>query len=250
MGANGNKAELARNTFGRWTVISEAGRTKRGQVLWLCKCVCGANGTVESGKLDNGTSKSCGCLQKQRTAKARKIKLAGQTFGRWTVVAEAGRNKQGHVLWLCKCECGTEKSVSGLYLRGGGKSCGCLQTKHGESGLQRTPEYSAWVGMKTRCTNPKCEFWKDYGERGIRVCKRWLNSFENFLADVGRRTSPLHSLDRFPDNNGDYEPSNVRWATGSEQQHNRRQFKWSPEKQREWSPKRRAAYSNGLQRAA
>lgn len=76
--------------------------------------------------------------------------------------------------------------------------------------------------MKDRCTNPNNDFYDDYGGRGIRVCDRWLQSFEAFLEDVGERPSPKHQLDRFPDNDGNYEPGNVRWATGSDNCRNRR----------------------------
>ena len=85
----------------------------------------------------------------------------------------------------------------------------------------RTAEYEAWHSMIQRCTNPKNPGWKNYGGRGIKVCSRWLD-FVNFLADVGRKPSPKHSLDRFPNNDGNYEPGNVRWATKSQQQSNQR----------------------------
>lgn len=78
-------------------------------------------------------------------------------------------------------------------------------------------EYRVWTSMKTRCTNPKFKDWHLYGGRGIRVCERWSNSFVAFFADVGPRPSPRHSLDRWPDSDGHYEPTNVRWATPSEQ---------------------------------
>jgi hypothetical protein len=77
--------------------------------------------------------------------------------------------------------------------------------------------------MKNRCENPNVRQYKDYGGRGIRVCDRWRSSFENFLADVGERPAGL-SLDRI-DNDGDYEPGNVKWSTRSEQMHNRRKFR-------------------------
>lgn len=84
-----------------------------------------------------------------------------------------------------------------------------------------TPERAAWADMKTRCFNSRHPSYKNYGGRGITVCERWL-VFEAFLSDIGPRPSPEHSLDRFPNNDGDYKPGNVRWATYIEQQNNRR----------------------------
>ena len=94
--------------------------------------------------------------------------------------------------------------------------------KHGFSGRRHTtPEYRAWSAMKTRCYNRRARSYTDYGARGIAVCDRWRRSFENFLRDVGRRPSAEHSLERI-NNAGNYEPSNVRWATATDQQNNRR----------------------------
>jgi hypothetical protein len=95
-------------------------------------------------------------------------------------------------------------------------------TTHGATRGGTDAEYSAWQMMKRRCLNPRSRGYENYGGRGIAVCARWETSFEAFLADVGRRPSPDHSLDRFPDNDGDYEPGNVRWATSKEQCRNRR----------------------------
>lgn len=92
---------------------------------------------------------------------------------------------------------------------------------HGGASSGKTPTYRCWLGIKKRCCNLKEPAYYKYGGRGIIVCERWINSFENFLADVGERPSSLHSLDRI-DNDGNYEPGNVRWATSSEQARNRR----------------------------
>jgi hypothetical protein len=148
---------------------------------------------------------------------------------RWTVLAYAGPVRGG-CLWLCKCECGTEKVVlQGKLKNGESRSCGCLQRElastrrktHGRSG---TVEYNAWFGMRARCGNPKHNRYADWGGRGIKVCARWSNpktGFENFLKDTGLRPGPGYSVER-RNNEGDYKPSNCYWGTRSEQAANRR----------------------------
>ena len=96
---------------------------------------------------------------------------------------------------------------------------------HGESGVNRTPEYSVWKGIRYRCNDPKNHSFKYYGGRGIRVCERW-DRYEKFLADMGRRPSPKHSIER-KDNNGDYSPQNCKWATVQEQALNSRKTRLS-----------------------
>lgn len=96
---------------------------------------------------------------------------------------------------------------------------------HGEA-ANRTGEYNTWRSMISRCTNPKNDQYYNYGGKGIKVCDRWLNSYLAFLADVGRRPSPQHSIDRYPDPRGNYEPGNVRWATSTEQTRNMVRNRW------------------------
>ena len=135
--------------------------------------------------------------------------------------------RKGYV--RCLCACGQKCTVRRDHVNKGTKSCGCLrsatarrlrnQLRHGGwINGQPTPEYSAYVGAKGRCTNPKSNVWKYYGGRGIKFL---FTSFEQFLAEIGPRPTPQHSLDR-KKNNGHYRPGNVRWATDKEQNANRR----------------------------
>lgn len=150
--------------------------------------------------------------------------LTGKTFGRLTVIelVDPGKRKPTH--WVCRCECGVIKNIEGHSLRRGKTvSCGCfaisVRTKHG---LHESPEHAAWSNMIQRCHNKNAPEFKRYGSRGIQVCDRWRHSFEAFLEDMGYRPSSEHSLDRFPNQNGNYEPLNCRWATRTEQNENKR----------------------------
>ena len=165
--------------------------------------------------------------------------LVGQKFGRLTVAEQLPRTGKLRV-WRCRCDCGELKDVITARLRNGNvKSCGCyrrargvehgrtINRKHGEgSNGHESAEYQTWGAMLSRCNNPNHVMYPDYGARGIKVCERWRR-FENFLADVGRRPPgrtgdrPTYSIDRI-DNDGDYEPGNVRWATHIEQNNNQR----------------------------
>jgi hypothetical protein len=159
--------------------------------------------------------------------------LSGMKFGRLSIVSYAGMNRHSQSLWLCRCDCGKDKIIRSLTLKNGeSTSCGCRQREvvgsmnrtHGcASANNRTPEYRSWKAMWTRCTNRKQKDAKTYIGRGITICKRW-KSFENFLADMGPKPSLKHSIDRYPDNDGNYEPGNCRWATAKEQSSNSRRW--------------------------
>jgi len=148
------------------------------------------------------------------------LDLTGQRFGRLVAIDwKSGGATTGRI-WRCRCDCGNETDVRRRDLKTGNTgSCGCLhRTINGEFG---SPEYLSWRSMKARCGNPNATGFKNYGARGITFCERWRD-FNAFLADMGRRPSPRHSLDRWPDADGNYEPTNCRWATALEQRHNRR----------------------------
>ena len=154
------------------------------------------------------------------------IDLTGQRFGRLVVKRRTDNAKYGGARWLCTCDCGENTTCLSGNLRGGkSKSCGCFnkeiaiktRTTHGMSG---TREYVTWRSMKNRCQNPNSTVFDHYGGRGITICKEWVDSFETFYRDMGDKPNGL-TLDRI-DTNGDYTPSNCRWATQSVQCRNQR----------------------------
>jgi len=153
--------------------------------------------------------------------------LSGNIYGRLTAIEFHKRDSiKKNTFWVCKCECGNTLVVNTENLRvGNTKSCGCLQKEsvskaNKTHGLRNTPEYSAWAALKGRCLNKNNGEYHRYGARGITVCDRWLDSFENFYADMGKKPSSNLSIDRINNNKG-YSKENCRWATSSQQARNR-----------------------------
>ena len=154
--------------------------------------------------------------------------ISGQRFGVLVAMWPAGyRGPRRSVYYLCQCDCGVRVPILNAHLQSGNsKSCGCRSKRGVHSprtihGMSRTPEQATYCGAKVRCTKPSVRNWKHYGGRGIEFR---FKSFEEFYRELGPRPSAKHSLDRFPNNDGHYEKGNVRWATLSEQNSNRRKL--------------------------
>lgn len=205
------------------TSILESTDTKHRRAA--CRCDCGSQGFVaQIYHLESGKIWCCGC-------KKNHVKdITGQRYGRLLVLRLARERKNGGSVWWCRCDCGVEKEIRSGSLRkkNGDKtvSCGCFQKEassacHTTHGLSQTSDvYWTWVQMRYRCSSPSSDSYPSYGGRGIRVDPRWEN-FEIFMADMGPKPGPDYTLERV-NNNGNYGPDNVIWATPKTQSRNKR----------------------------
>lgn len=233
----GKRIDLTGQKFGRLTVIGYSHSDHNNKSYWACVCECKNERKVQTSMLRSGRTRSCGCLQREKASKSIQdlIKrdfdnLTGNKYNRLTVIKYI-ETKHSHRIWECRCDCGKITKVREQNLkRGTSKSCGCYNReqsslkhkKHGQSFIDGkfTPEYQTWANMRKRCLNPNAEGYEYYGGRGISVCERW-STFENFFADMGKKPSPQHSIDRI-DNNKGYYPENCEWADKTQQVINRR----------------------------
>jgi hypothetical protein len=217
--------DLTDQKFGRLTVNSRSVNCGGGRVAWECLCECGNIVKKVLGQnLKNGSTKSCGCCNSgaKPGKKAKPLNLTVEVFGKLTVLGDSPTTS-GYRRVIVQCSCGVIKSVPLSALKNGNtRSCGCLAVKHGYTpGGKRPVEYIAWSGCIQRCTNPKATDYIHYGGRGISISPLWRHSFQAFYNHVGPKPTPKHSLDRI-NNNGNYEPGNVKWSTAIEQSNNQR----------------------------
>lgn len=217
----GKFKDLTGQVFGELTVIKGKGKNKRGELLWLCRCSCGNRVIKKTHALLHSKNASCDkCRYKGMGQKGLKD-LVGERFGRLVILKRIGHRGKS-TLWLAQCDCGnTHKVTSNLLLQGACRSCGCLRkelrTKHS---MSNSKLYDVYISMKGRCYNPNWCNYKNYGGRGIKVCKEWKSSFIPFYTwAINNGYKEGLSIDRI-DNNGNYEPSNCRWVSQKDQSNN------------------------------
>lgn len=231
-----NFIDLTGQKFGKLTVESPGNKASNGSLKWVCRCDCGNIKQIRGDKLRSGETKSCGCGEYKRKD------LTGEKINMITVIKKIGSNKNGKSLYECKCDCGNAKIMTAGDLKSGRiVSCGChaksflndLHENNKIHGLSNSRIYHVWNGMIQRCENPNCEAYRCYGGRGITVCEEWhdLEKFAKWAYSNGYNEDAERgecTIDRI-DNDGNYEPSNCRWADMKVQASNKRNTRKKPE---------------------